>query len=182
MPQQLLFVCEKSMFFYIANLTFRNLLAWVWEAGHRATKTLILSQRKQCVSQMLLAVKNPPALQRRRFGPWTGKIPWRRNDSLLQCACLGNPWTEDHGRPQSVGLQIVRHDWAQTARGQKEHFPKSLPSRWGGRMGSSLALQEAPDPCPEPIQSPLYKNGVKKIRKCDISYISHQKIPFRMVD
>ena len=29
--------------------------------------------------------------RKRGFDPWAGKIPWRRNDNLLQCSCLGNP-------------------------------------------------------------------------------------------
>ena len=40
-------------------------------------------------------VKNLPAMQetcgRQGFGPWIGKIPWRRNGNPLQYLCLENP-------------------------------------------------------------------------------------------
>ena len=26
-----------------------------------------------------------------QFGPWVGKIPWRRNGNPLKYSCLGNP-------------------------------------------------------------------------------------------
>ena len=32
----------------------------------------------------------------------------------LQCSCLGHPWTQEPTRPQSMGSQRVRHDWAHT--------------------------------------------------------------------
>ena len=34
------------------------------------------------------------------------------NGSPLQYSCLENPWTEEHGRLQSMGSLRVRHDWA----------------------------------------------------------------------
>jgi len=36
-------------------------------------------------------VKNLPAVQRCRFNPWIGKIPWSRIWKLLQYSCLENP-------------------------------------------------------------------------------------------
>ena len=51
--------------------------------------------------------------QRRGFNPWVGKIPWRGgNGNPLQYSCLGNPMDRGAGRPQSMGLQRARHDWA----------------------------------------------------------------------
>ena len=34
------------------------------------------------------------------------------NGSPLQCSCLENPWTEEPGGLQSMGLLRVGHDWA----------------------------------------------------------------------
>ena len=39
----------------------------------------------------------------------------KRNGNPLQYSCLENPWTEEPGRLQSMGLQRVRHDWANYA-------------------------------------------------------------------
>ena len=36
----------------------------------------------------------------------------KSNDTPLQYSCLENPWTEEPGRLQSMGLLRVRHDWA----------------------------------------------------------------------
>ena len=32
------------------------------------------------------------------------------NGNPLQYSCLGNPWTEEPGGLQSIGLQTVRHN------------------------------------------------------------------------
>jgi len=48
----------------------------------------------------------------------TGSIPGSRrspggeNGNTLQYSCLGNPWTEEPGGLQSMGLQRVGHDLA----------------------------------------------------------------------
>ena len=44
-----------------------------------------------CFSMVAQMVKNLPAMWETRFGPWDGKIPWRRNGCLLQFSCLENP-------------------------------------------------------------------------------------------
>ena len=44
------------------------------------------------------------------FNPYVRKIPWRRACSPLQCSCLKNPWTEEPGGLQSIGLQRVSYD------------------------------------------------------------------------
>ena len=47
------------------------------------------------------------------FDPWVGKIPWRRAWQPTSVFLPGEcPWTEEHGRLQSMGLQRVGHDWA----------------------------------------------------------------------
>ena len=40
--------------------------------------------------------------------PGSGRAPGGRHDNLVQYSCLENPWTEEPGRLQSIGLQ--KHD------------------------------------------------------------------------
>ena len=42
--------------------------------------------------------------------PGSGISPRKRNGYPLQYSCLENPWTEEPGGLQSMGLQKVRHD------------------------------------------------------------------------
>ena len=71
-------------------------------------------------------VKNPPAnasnVKRYGFNPWVVKIPWRRE---WQPTPVFMPektlWTEEPGGLQSLGLQRVRHNWAQTHRWMRKH-------------------------------------------------------------
>ena len=42
--------------------------------------------------------------------PGSGKSPGEGNGYPLQYSCLENPWTEEPGRLQSVGLQRVGHN------------------------------------------------------------------------
>ena len=44
--------------------------------------------------------------------PGSGRSPGEENDNPFQYSCLGNPWTEEHGRLQSMGSQRARHNWA----------------------------------------------------------------------
>ena len=62
-------------------------------------------------------VKNPPADGRRHerweFDPWVRKISWSIKWQPIPVFLPGkNPWTEEPGRLQSLGLQRVRCDWA----------------------------------------------------------------------
>ena len=43
--------------------------------------------------------------------PGLGRSPGERNGYPLQYSCLEYPWTEEPGGLQSMGSQIVRHDW-----------------------------------------------------------------------
>ena len=56
-------------------------------------------------------VKNLPAVQEPRFGPWVSKIPLEKgmatHCSLLACTA---PRTEEPGGLQSMGSQRVRED------------------------------------------------------------------------
>ena len=62
------------------------------------------------VAQM---VKNLPARGRPGFNPWVGKVPWRRVWQPTPVFLPGeSSWTEEPGRPESMGLKRVRHDWA----------------------------------------------------------------------
>ena len=42
--------------------------------------------------------------------PGSGISPGEGNGNPLQYSCLGNPWTEETGRLQSMGSQRVGHD------------------------------------------------------------------------
>ena len=44
--------------------------------------------------------------------PGLGRPPGEGNGNPFQYSCLGNPWTERTGGPQSIGSQRVGHDWA----------------------------------------------------------------------
>ena len=60
---------------------------------------------------MALVVKNPPASagDRRDTGsiPGLGRSPGEGHDNPLQYSCLENPWTEEPGGLQTMGLQRV---------------------------------------------------------------------------
>ena len=61
-------------------------------------------------------VKNPPAMQEtlhtRDKGSISGSggFPGEGNGNPIQYSCLKIPWTEEPDRPQSKGLQRVRHN------------------------------------------------------------------------
>ena len=55
-------------------------------------------------------VKNPPAMQETGFGPWVGKIPWRRNDNPLQYSCLEN--SMDRGAERAA-VHGAAENWTQ---------------------------------------------------------------------
>ena len=62
-------------------------------------------------SQVVLVVKNPPT----NAGgvdliPGSGRSSGEGNGNPLQYSCLENPWTEEPGGLQSIGLHRVRHD------------------------------------------------------------------------
>ena len=42
--------------------------------------------------------------------PGLGRSPGEGHGNPFQYSCLGNPWTEEPGRLQSMGLQRVRHN------------------------------------------------------------------------
>ena len=47
------------------------------------------------------------------FGPWVGKIPWRRAWQPTPVFLPGeSPWTEEPGGLQCMGLQRTENDWA----------------------------------------------------------------------
>ena len=49
--------------------------------------------------------------KRRRFDPWVGKIPWRREWQPTPVLFPGeSKWTKEPGGLQSLGSQRVRHD------------------------------------------------------------------------
>ena len=61
-------------------------------------------------SQVAQWEKNPPASAGGSGSvPDLGRSPGEGSDHLLQYSCLGNPWTEEPGGLQSMGLQRVDH-------------------------------------------------------------------------
>ena len=70
-------------------------------------------------SQLALVVKNSPAnaVDGRHTSsiPGSGKSPGSGLSSPLQYSCLGNPWTEEPGRLQSIGSQRVGRNWSDLA-------------------------------------------------------------------
>ena len=58
-------------------------------------------------------VKNPPAnveCRRHRLNPWVGKIPLGKEmANHFSILALEIPWTQEPGRLQSMGSEIVRH-------------------------------------------------------------------------
>ena len=49
--------------------------------------------------------------KRHRFSSWAGKIPWKKAWQLTPISLPGeSQWTEEPGRPQSMGLQNVGRD------------------------------------------------------------------------
>ena len=65
-------------------------------------------------SQMVLAVKNPPAkagdIRNSSFTPGSGKSPGVGNGNTLSIPACKTPWIEEPGRPQSMIRQRVRHN------------------------------------------------------------------------
>ena len=57
--------------------------------------------------------------------PASGRSPGEGNGNLFQYSCLENPWREEPGRLQSMGLQRVGLDWA-----------TSLTQEW--KMGENI--------------------------------------------
>ena len=49
---------------------------------------------------------------RPRFSPWMRRIPWEKNGSPFQDSCLENPMERGAWWLQSMGSQVVRHNWA----------------------------------------------------------------------
>ena len=71
------------------------------------------------VSQMVLAVKNPPADARDKrdasSAPWLGRSPGGGHSNHASILAWRIPWTEELGGLQPIGLQRVGHDWSNLA-------------------------------------------------------------------
>ena len=61
------------------------------------------------------------------FDPWVGKIPWRRKWQPTPVFLPGKSHGQRTGGIQSMGLQIVRHDWAHRP---GDHRFTALSPRW----------------------------------------------------
>ena len=76
--------------------------------------SFVRSQGCLGASQMVLVVKNPPAMhlrhERRRFDPWVGKIPWRRKWQPFRYSCLEYHMNRGSWLAQSMRSHRVRHN------------------------------------------------------------------------
>ena len=61
------------------------------------------------------------------FGPWVGKIPWRRNGRPLQYSCLENPMDRGDWRATVHGVPRARQDLASKP---LPCHPRTYPSRF----------------------------------------------------
>ena len=65
-------------------------------------------------SQVALVLKNLPAnagdIRDAGSIPGLGRFPGGGHGNPLQYSCLENPWTEEPGGLQSIGLKKVRHN------------------------------------------------------------------------
>ena len=62
--------------------------------------------------QMALVVKNPPANAGVVRNAGSGRSPGGGNSNLLQYSCWKITWTKEPGRPQSIGLHRIGHEWS----------------------------------------------------------------------
>ena len=89
---------------------------FLWVDSSVVSAQLSLGQ----TSPVVLVVKNLPtnAGDARDSGsiPGLGRCPGGGPGSPLQDSCLENPWKEEPGGLQSIGLQRVGHDWNDLAR------------------------------------------------------------------
>ena len=51
--------------------------------------------------------------------PGLGRSDGGEHGNPLQCSCLENSWTEEPSRLQSMGVQRVGHDWAESDRTER---------------------------------------------------------------
>ena len=98
--------------------------------------------------------------------PGSGRCPGEGNGSPLQHSCLGNPWTEEPGGLQSMGLPKVRPEFATKQQQQQQVMTWSLcenPRWWLAelldwwtqqlryREGTMLLENSLPLPFPQPL-------------------------------
>ena len=63
------------------------------------------------VAPMVKKKKSLLQCKRPVFDPWVGEIPWRRARQPTPVTLAWRiPWTEEPGRPQSIGSHRVGHD------------------------------------------------------------------------
>ena len=67
--------------------------------------------------------------------PGSGRSPGEGTGTPLQYPCWKIPWTEKHGRLQSMGLQRVRHNWATSL-----HFPVFIFVLWPYWKGLNFSI------------------------------------------
>ena len=97
--------------------------------------------------------------RRHRFNHWVVNISWSRKWQVTPVSSIlawKIPWTKDPGRPWSMGLQRVRHDWGtehahtctETSLVGKQNlvtnsflFRMGEMGRWGTGTGERLFIQ-----------------------------------------
>ena len=128
-------LCTSGPFAWkILPLTRPSLSPWLPSEIHSnaplSERTLLATLHR--MAQML---KNLPTMEeiKPRFDPWVGKIPWKRKWQSTPVFLPGNPWTEETGRPQSMGLQRPGHSWAHT---NTPHRTAASPDRHSAALPS----------------------------------------------
>ena len=80
-----------------------RLTAWDWPSICLRAKPIIGLPCWLRQSRICLQCRRPG------FSPWVGKVPWRRE--WLPTLLPGKSRGQSPGRPQSLGLRRVGHDW-----------------------------------------------------------------------
>ena len=108
---------------------------------------LATKQQHGVLTQGALVVKNPPSnagVGDAGLIPGSGRSfsPGEGNGNPLQYSCLENPWTEEPGRRQSIGLQRVRHNWSNLAHTHLLiYLPILLLLSYRGQQNFSLTVK-----------------------------------------
>ena len=114
---QLVFSCGKDPGFELSSMKDRNtFLLFSWLSSYQRGLWFLfpVCKREEGLLRWHSGKESTCQCRRHGFDPWVGKIPWR---SVL---AWETPSTEEPSRLQSMRLQRVGHDWAQTVCTQRK--------------------------------------------------------------
>ena len=108
--------------FTASKLPNNHLKSYCWNINHYLTFWIIFTPKYKLL-RVFLGSANGKELscqcrrnKRREFGPWVGKIPWRRKCQPIPIFLYWeSPWTEEPDGLPSIGLQRVGRDWSNLA-------------------------------------------------------------------